>query len=93
MSEIGLDFEIDSVNYDLSYGSPIETNNFKIVHYNVNSILAPDRLEQLSSVCKMLKIRGFQYGGGWGGPPPLQGVVPPHQELSPPIQKILSPPP
>ena len=56
MSEIGLDFEIDSVNYDLSNGSPIETNNFKIVHYNVNSILAPDRLEQLSCVCKMLKI-------------------------------------
>ena len=56
MSEIGLDFEIDSVNYDLSNGSPIETNNFEIVHYNVNSILAPDRLEQLSSVCKMLKI-------------------------------------
>ena len=40
----------------MSNGSPIDTNNFKIVHFNINSILAPDRLEQLSSVCQILKI-------------------------------------
>ena len=51
-----LDLDMDSVNFDLSNGSPIDTNNFKIVHYNVNSILAPDRLEQLSNVCQTLKI-------------------------------------
>ena len=45
-----LDLDMDSVNFDLSNGSPIDTDNFKIVHYNVNSILAPDRLEQLSNV-------------------------------------------
>ena len=48
------DLELESVNFDLSNGSPIDTSNFKIVHYNVNSILAPDRLEQLSSVCQIL---------------------------------------
>ena len=31
-------------------------------------------------------------GGGWGGGPPNQGLVPLHQGLSPPIQKIWSPP-
>ena len=31
-------------------------NNFKIFHYNINSILAPDRLEQLTDICKTLQI-------------------------------------
>ena len=56
LSDFDLDFEQDSVNFDLSNGSPIDTANFKIVHFNVNSILAPDRLEQLSEVCQILKI-------------------------------------
>ena len=56
MSDLDLDFDLDSFNYDLSNGSPIETNNFKIVHYNVNSILAPGRLDELSDICKILKV-------------------------------------
>ena len=56
ISDSDLDYQIDSVNYDLSNGSPINNHNFKVVHYNVNSILAPDRLEQLSEVCRILNI-------------------------------------
>ena len=51
-----LDFETNSISFDLSNGSPIDNDNFKVVHYNINSILAPDRLEQLSDICKTLKI-------------------------------------
>ena len=43
-----LDFEEDcnSYEFDIYNGSPISTDNFIIVHYNINSILAPDRLDQ-----------------------------------------------
>ena len=51
-----LDNECQSYNYDLSNGSPIDTNNFTIVHYNINSITAPGRLDQLSDVCSILKL-------------------------------------
>jgi hypothetical protein len=51
-----LDFETNSINFDLSNGSPIDNDNFKVIHYNINSILAPDRLEQLTDICKTLKI-------------------------------------
>ena len=38
--------------------------------------------------------QGCQVWGGWGGPLPHPGVVPPNEDLSPPpIPKILSPPP
>ena len=57
VSDSDLDLELDSVNFDLSNGSPIDVNNFKIVHFNVNSILASDCLEQLSDVCQILKIQ------------------------------------
>ena len=57
VSDSDLDLELDSINFDLSNGSPIDVNNFKIVHFNVNSILASDRLEQLSDVCQILKIQ------------------------------------
>ena len=33
--------EINSINFDTSNGSPININNFKVVNYNINSILAP----------------------------------------------------
>ena len=33
-----LDFDIQSYNYDLSNGSPVDINNFNIVHFNINSI-------------------------------------------------------
>ena len=51
-----LDDEPQSINYDLSNGSPINIDNFNIVHYNINSITAPGRLDQLSDVCSILKL-------------------------------------
>ena len=51
-----LDNECLSYNYDLSNGSPIDTNNFTIVHYNINSITAPGRLDQLSDISSVLKL-------------------------------------
>ena len=51
-----LDNDCQSYNYDLSNGSPIDTNNFTIVHYNINSITAPGRLDQLSDICSVLKL-------------------------------------
>ena len=51
-----LDDECQSVNIDLSNGSPINVNNFNIVHYNINSITADNRLEQLSDICNILNL-------------------------------------
>ena len=45
-----------SLNYDLSNGSPINPENFNVVHYNINSITAHDKLNQLSDVCRLLNI-------------------------------------
>ena len=50
------DDESKSFNFDLSNGSPIKIDNFNVIHYNINSILAPDKLNQLTDVCKLLKI-------------------------------------
>ena len=51
-----LDTDCKSRNFDLSNGSPINNENFNIVHYNINSILAHDKLEQLGSVSKLIGI-------------------------------------
>ena len=48
--------EVNSINFDISNGPPIDINNFKVVHYNINSILAPDRIDQLTDVCHTLNI-------------------------------------
>ena len=50
------DNECQSINFDLSDGSPIDVNNFNIAHYNINSITAFGRLDQLSSICATLKL-------------------------------------
>ena len=50
------DYEYQSINYDLSNGSPIDVNNFNIVHYNINSITAQGRLDQLSDICTTLNL-------------------------------------
>ena len=42
--------EFHSLNIDISNGPPIDIDNFIIVHYNINSILATDRIEQLSDI-------------------------------------------
>ena len=51
-----LDDECQSINFDLSNGSPINVNNFNIAHYNINSITADYRLDQLSDICSMLNL-------------------------------------
>ena len=43
-----------SINIDLSNGSPLDKNDFIVVHYNIDSILAEGRLEQLSDVCRSM---------------------------------------
>ena len=45
-----------SVNIDLSNGSPLNDSDFKIVHFNINSILTFGRLDELSEICKVLKV-------------------------------------
>ena len=54
MSEI--EEEVNSVNIDISNGPPFDIENFKIVHYNINSILAPGKISQLSDICQIIKI-------------------------------------
>ena len=51
-----LDNECQSINFDLSNGSPINVNNFNIVHYNINSITADNRLDQLADICNTLNL-------------------------------------
>ena len=43
-------------NFDLSNGSQINHDKFNIVDYNINSILAPERLNQLTDSCRTLNI-------------------------------------
>ena len=50
------DDECQSLNYDLSNGSPINNNNFNLVHFNINSITADGRLDQLSDICTVLNL-------------------------------------
>ena len=38
------------------HGSPLDTNNFIVAHFNVNSILAENWLDELQSVCTTLHI-------------------------------------
>ena len=54
MSEI--DDEAKSINIDISNGPPIDIKNIKIVHYNINLILAPGKIGQLSDICQLIKI-------------------------------------
>jgi hypothetical protein len=43
-----LEDEFHSLNIDISNGPPIDIDNFIIVHFNINSILATDRMDQLT---------------------------------------------
>ena len=45
-----------SINIDISNGSPIDTGDLIVVHYNIDSITAEGRLEQLNVVCQTLKL-------------------------------------
>ena len=51
-----LDVECQSISVDLSNGSPINVDNFNIVHYNINSITADNRLDQISDICNTLNL-------------------------------------
>ena len=51
-----LEDECQSYNFDLSNGSPISLQNFNIAHYNINSITAENRLDQLSEICQTLNL-------------------------------------
>ena len=55
MSEIDDDLP-QSINVDFSNGSPLKNDDFLIVHYNINSIRAEDRVDQLTDVCQKMKI-------------------------------------
>ena len=55
LSDIDID-DCQSINFDLSNGSPINVNNFNIVHFNINSITAENRLNQLSDICQTLNL-------------------------------------
>ena len=60
MSDVSLfsvaENEPQSINIDFSNGSPLNDGDFTIVHYNINSITAEGRLEQLNQVCSVLKV-------------------------------------
>ena len=60
MSDISYLSDIDnlhsSIQFDLTNGSPIDIQKFKIVHYNIESITANGRIEALSDICKTLNI-------------------------------------
>ena len=51
-----LEDEFNSLNIDISNGPPINIDNLIIVHYNINSILAHDRIEQLTEICRTLNV-------------------------------------
>ena len=50
------DFQPFSINFDISNGSPIDTNNFTVISYNINSITAFGRLDELTDICNTLKV-------------------------------------
>ena len=60
ISDVSYQSDIDnehfSVNFDLSNGAPFDTNNFSVLHYNINSITAESRLEELTSICNLLHL-------------------------------------
>ena len=51
-----LEDEFNSLNIDISNGPPINIDNLIIVHYNINSILAHDRIEKLTDICRTLNV-------------------------------------
>ena len=51
-----LDDSPSSLNIDFANGSPLVKDNFHVAHYNINSITADDKLEQLQEAAKALNI-------------------------------------
>ena len=52
LSDYDLDLELESqsINFDLSNGNPLDKNTFNVVHYNIDSIMAEGRVEQLTKI-------------------------------------------
>ena len=46
----------NSVNIDFSNGSPLSKDDFNVAHYNINSILSEDKLDQLQEAIKILNV-------------------------------------
>ena len=44
-----------SITIDICNGSPLNVDNFLVLHYNINSITAEGRLDELSFVTSTLK--------------------------------------
>ena len=49
------DNEPQSINIDLSDGSPLSDTDLTILHFNVNSILADGRIDRLTDICQTVK--------------------------------------
>ena len=45
-----------SINIDISNGSPIDTGDLIVVHFNIDSITAEGRLEQLKVICQTMNL-------------------------------------
>ena len=45
-----------SINIDISNGSPLDTDDFLVLHYNINSITVDGRLEELKDVTANLNV-------------------------------------
>ena len=50
------DIQPQSINIDISNGSPLNPQHFKGAHYNINSITAPGRIEALSTISSILNL-------------------------------------
>ena len=50
------DEQPNSISLDISNGSPLNNDDFLVVHYNINSITAEGRLEELSTVASVLNV-------------------------------------
>ena len=51
-----LENDTQSLIIDLTNGSPIRQNNITFIHYNVDSILADGRIDELTVVCQTVNI-------------------------------------
>jgi hypothetical protein len=55
----------NSLALDLDNGSPIDTNKFIIVQYNIYSILCDGRIEELIETCNILKVSVLVITESW----------------------------
>ena len=46
----------NAIQYDLSNGSPLDKDKFKLVHYNINSITAENRIDTILQVHRTINI-------------------------------------